>query len=317
MGDSTALQAHLDLAVRIDEALRRAATTEALTIPAVDVGGWAAVPAPGRARLVEDLWLARRTYSTVHFLMLHTAKSTTTAGDFTEDAGLLMRRLLELLAQTSWLTDYGPLPELDLPATLGERTDHEELARTVPWPDDESLLLVLAYLAAVVDWIDIQGLRADRAELAQQLKTARAFEAAATGEAAAERHAAGIAVIENRDVLIEARLQLMGAPTTPRHDTTAILARLGDQYEMAWRYESDVAHGMAMGRLHQRGEDGEPMLGAPSPPWRREMVMSVASAAMLELGSRVLHLLAADTSELDATAAEHRALVKGQASDDA
>ena len=115
------LQAHLAAALQIDEALRRAATPEALTIPAVDVGGWAVIPAPGRARLVENLWLARRTFSTIHFLMLNTAGSTTPAGDFTEDAGVLMRRLLELFAQTSWLTDHEPPPSWSYRALLAIR----------------------------------------------------------------------------------------------------------------------------------------------------------------------------------------------------
>ncbi|MDF1595726.1 MAG: hypothetical protein P1T08_06475 [Acidimicrobiia bacterium] len=283
-------------------------------MPAVDVGGWAAVLAPGRARLTENLWLARRTYSTVHFLMHHTDTVDTPAGDFTEDAGVLMRRLLELLAQTSWLTDYEPPADLALPANIGERADHEALARTAPWPDEESLSFVLAYLAAAVDWIDVQALRADRAELAQQLKTARALAGGIAGEKASERHAAGIALIENRDALIEARLDTIGAPRTPRSDTTGILTRLGGPYVMAWRYESDAAHAMAMGRLHQRGLDEEPMLGAPSPPWRREMVVSVANATMLEMGSRVLGALEADTSELQAATADHRELLEARAS---
>ena len=301
--------------MRIDEAIRRAATPEVLTIPAVEVGGWAAVVAPGRARLVENLWLARRTYSTVHFLMFHTANSTTPAGDFTEDAGVLMRRLLELLAQTSWLTDCNPPSGLALPASVGDPADHQKMARKASWPDEESLVFVLAYLAAAVDWFDVQALRADRAELAQQLKTARAFAAADAGEGAAEDHAAGIAVLQTREALTEARLRVIGAPTTPRHDTTAMLKKLGEQYVLAWRYESGSAHAMAMGRLHQRGKDGEPMLGAPSQAWRREMVISVASVAMVELGSRVLEVLDADTSELEAVAVEHRALMEAQASD--
>ncbi|MEX1093408.1 MAG: hypothetical protein WEF28_09650 [Acidimicrobiia bacterium] len=315
MSDSPTLQAHMNLAVRIDEAIRRAATPEVLTIPAVDVGGWATVPAPDQARLVENLWLTRRTYSTIHFLMHSTAQAKTPAGDFTEDAGMLMRRLLELRAQTSWLTDYEPTAGLVLPVALGDRTDHGGMARRGPWPDEESLILTLAYLAVAVDWMDVQALRSDRAESVQQLKTARALAGVGVDEEAAGRHTDGIALLETRDALIEARLQVIGAPTTPRHDTTAILTKLGGLYVLAWRYESDAAHGMAMGRLHQRGRDGEPMLGAPSPPWRREMVMSVANAAMLALGSRVLEVLDADTSELEDVAAEHRELMKAQASD--
>ncbi len=313
MGDSRILQAHLHLAVGVDEALRRAATPEVLTIPAVDVGGWVAVPAPGRTRLVENLWLARRTYSTIHFLMRHTAGSTTAAVDFTEDAAVLVRRLLELLAQTVWLTDYEPPPELPLPAALGNRADHEEMARAAPWPDEESLVLTLAYLAAAVDWMDVQALRADRAELAQLLKTARTRAAATIGAESAERHAADVALLETRDALTEARLRVIGAPASPRQDTTTILTRRG--LEVAWRYESDVAHGMAMGRLHQRGRDGEPMLGAPSAPWRREKVIAAANAAMLAQGFRVLQVLDADTSELEAVAAEHRALQESRATD--
>ena len=58
------------------------------------------------------------------------------------------------------------------------------------------------------------------------------------------------------------------------------------------------------------------MLGAPSAAWRREMVIAVANAAMLGLGSRVLEVLDADLSELEAVAAEHRALMESQGPDD-
>ncbi len=307
--ESSNLTAHLEAAVRIDEALRRAATPEALTIPAVDLGEWATISAPGRARLVEDLWLSRRTYSTIHFLMLHTSKATSPAGDFTEDAGVLMRRLLELLSQTSWLTDHEPPTDLDLPVAVGSPTDLEDLAREAPWPDEENRMMMLAYLAAAVDWIDVQALRADRAELTQQQKTAKTLAATASDEETTKRHADGLALLQARDRLTEARLQLIGAPTTARHDTTSLLARLGDHYALAYRYESDSSHGMAMGRLHQRGQGDDPMLGAPSPEWRREMVMATANAVMLELGSRVLGVLHGDTAELDAVADEHRDLV--------
>lgn len=300
------LQAHLAAAVQIDEALRWAATPEALTIPAVDVGGWTVIPAPGRGRLVENLWLARRTFSTIHFLMLNTAGSTTPAGDFTEDAGVLMRRLLELLAQTSWLTDHEPPAKLELPGAVGDPTAMSGLAGEVPWPDEASRAATLGYLAAAVDWIDIQALRADRSELSQQRKTATTLTTAPGDEADAERFARGLALLDARDELTVARLEQLGAPITSRCVTTDLLARLGTNYVLAFRYESDAAHGMAMGRLHQRGKDGDPMLGAPSPGWRREMVMATSNAVVLELGSRTLATLGADLAELDVAAADHR-----------
>jgi len=307
VNESTNLPAHLVAAVRIDEALRRAATPEVLTIPAVEVGEWATISAPGRARLVEDLWLARRTYSTIHFLMLHTSAAETPAGDFTEDSGVLMRRLLELLAQTSWLTDHEPPADLELPATVGAPMAVADRAPEVPWPDEESRVMTLAYLAAAVDWIDVQALRADRAELDQQQRTATSLAATAVDEATKRRHADGIALLQTRDQLTEGRLEEIGAPTTPRHVITDLLTRLGSHYILAYRYESDSAHGMAMGRLHQRGVGDDPMLGASSPEWRREMVMATANAVMLELGSRSLVTLGADTAELEAEVAEHRA----------
>lgn len=183
MDEPSILQTHLAAAVEIDESLRRAVTPEVLTIPAVDVGGWAVIPAPGRARLAENLWLARRTFSTIHFLMLHTAGSRTPAGDFTEDAGVLMRRLLGLFAQTSWLTDHEPTADLELPGQVGDPTEMGDEAGEVPWPDEESRVATLGYLAAAVEWIDIQALRADRAELSQQRKTATALAAAPVDEA--------------------------------------------------------------------------------------------------------------------------------------
>ncbi len=309
MVEPSILQVHAAAALQIDEALRRAATTEVLTISAVDVGGWAVIPAPGLSRLVENLWLARRTFSTIHFLMLHTAVSKTPAGDFTEDAGVLMRRLLELFAQTSWLTDHEPPADLELPGLVGDLTAIGEVDGEVPWPDEESRVATLGYLAGAVEWIDIQALRADRAELSQQRKTATALTTAPVDAATAQRYARGLALLDARDQLTVGRLGQLGAPVTPRHVTTDLLARLGTNYVVAYRYESDASHGMAMGRIHQRGKDGDPMLGAPSPDWRREMVMATSNAVMLELGSRTLASLGADTAELGKAAAEHRSLM--------
>ena len=183
------------------------------------------------------------------------------------------------------------------------------LAGEVPWPDEESRAATLGYLAAAVEWIDIQALRADRAELSQQRKTAATLTTAPVDEAAAQRFARGLALIDARDQLTVARLEQLGAPITPRYVTTDLLARLGTNYVLAFRYESDAAHGMAIGRLHQRGKDGDPMLGAPSPDWRREMVMATSNAVVLELGSRTLATLGADSAELDVAAADHRSLM--------
>lgn len=304
MPDST-LAEHLKAAERIDEAIRVAATEDALTVPGVKVEGLFSISAPGQARLVEDLWLARRTYSTVHFLMLNTANAKTAAGDFTEDAGVLTRRLLELLAQVSWLTDIEPPDDIQLPAEIGAREDLEDEADAIPWPKEDDRTVMVAYLSSAREWIDIQSLRADRTEIAQQIKTAKALAGTASDDATTKRQAEGLAVLNGRDEMTVARLEKVGAPTSKRQDTTSLLTRIGPQYGFAYRYESDASHGMAMGRLHQRGKSGEPMIGAPSEPWRRHMIQEVANAIMLEIAQRSLTVLGADIEKLDELAKEH------------
>jgi hypothetical protein len=59
---------------------------------------------PGALRAIENLWLARRTLGSVHHLMAFTI--TGKDRDRTEDAAVLTRRLLELLSDTYWMTDW-------------------------------------------------------------------------------------------------------------------------------------------------------------------------------------------------------------------
>lgn len=59
-------------------------------------------PAPLRA--LENLWLTRRTLGSVHHLMAFTV--TGKDRDRTEDAAVLVRRLVELFADTLWMTDW-------------------------------------------------------------------------------------------------------------------------------------------------------------------------------------------------------------------
>ncbi len=310
--ETNKLAAYLEIAVRIDEALRRATTNDVRTVPAIDLGAGNSIPAPGRFRLIEDFSMARRTYSTIHFLMLCTGGASTAAGDFTEDSGVLMRRLLELLAQVSWLTDHDPPTGLDLPKPFANLNSLAIVASEADWPDGPGRTEALCHIAATIDWVDIQALRSDLEEIDQQIKTTKSLAAATNDTDTATRLRHDVIHLKARDRLTHARLEEMGAPTTARHNFIDLLAKGMPTYVAAYRYESDSAHGRAMGRRHQRGTAGDPTLGAPSPAWRREFVMATSNGAMLALGSRCLAFLGASTTELGALGAEHDNLVSEQ-----
>lgn len=294
----------LELALRVDEAIRRAVTPEVLTVPAVRIGPLT-LCAPGRGRLVEDLWLARRTYSAVEFLMLSTSRSSTPAGDFTESASILSRRLLELLGQVSWLTDHVPPEGLALPAPHGDPSSFPpDGGAEAPWSEGNRFAFC-AYVASATDWIDIQALRAYLTDLDQRRKLAEAAREAVRSDERERRPDQGLALIAAQDALVRRRLTDVGASVCGRWDMVSLLGRIDPSWELAYRYESDVLHGGTMGRLHQRGRPGEPMLGAASPPQRRLMVIHMATASLIELAGRALRLLGGDTGELDALGVEH------------
>ena len=92
---------------RLDAALTNSMTKDAMTVPALSTS-WGHVAAPGRSRLIEDLWLARRTNSSVHVLMRKTLDSPSEGSDHTESAAVLVRRLMELLGYVAWLTNPAP-----------------------------------------------------------------------------------------------------------------------------------------------------------------------------------------------------------------
>lgn len=74
-------------------------------------------PAPLRA--VENLWMVRRTLGSVALLMRDTIRGD--GEDRTEDAAVLVRRLMELFADTFWMTDYEIDPDAQaLRAILSE-----------------------------------------------------------------------------------------------------------------------------------------------------------------------------------------------------
>lgn len=297
----TDLDRALALAVRLDEAVREAVTSEVLTVDAVEMGS-VVVGVPGPSRLIEDLWLARRSFAALHFLMLNTARSTTPAGDLTESAALLGRRLFELLGQVSWLTDYEPPDGLALPVPIGDAIELAEAAAGVPWPEEDRALYC-AYLASARTWMDIQALRADRKDLIQRRRLAEAI--IDVGDT--EERRKGLAIIQAQDDLVERRLSYVGAPTDPRYDMVSLLRRINAQAILAYRYESDVAHGGTVGRLHQRGASGQPMLGAPAPDERRLMVVRTANAVMLAIAQRVLQARGGDAGPLEVIAKEHLA----------
>ncbi len=301
-----ALGESLARAVGVDEAVREAMTPEVMSVPAVEVDG-SAVLAPGKMRLIEDVWLARRTFSAIHYLMEATNRATTPAADFTESAAVLVRRLLELLAQTSWLTDYDPPPGIGFPAPLG---NPDEMSEMLPSMEEPQRSHMIAYLASVRDWIDVQAMRAQRSELTQQRKTV----AALTGDA--ERQQTELRDLSALDDAIVSRLDSIGVETSERHDNVSILRRMRPDYVVLYRYESDVTHAGAIGRTHQRGRDDEPMLGAPATANRRRMVIDSAISAVLEIARRALWALDADATSLDEHARSHKEAVAAASAGD-
>ena len=154
----------LNLSYRIDEAVREACTPEVLTVPALAYEELT-VPRIGRARLVEDLWLTRRTFSTLAFLMMQTANATTEASDFTEAAGTLLRRMLELMAQVVWLTGVEPPTDLALPVAVASHDPLVTIAEEYGWLD--SLTYAIG-LAGAAEWIDLQAARSELHEVRRQ-----------------------------------------------------------------------------------------------------------------------------------------------------
>ena len=105
--------------------------------------------------------------------------------------------------------------------------------------------------------------------------------------------------------MVLARLNEASAPDTPRYDTTSLLRLLGPHEVLAYRLESDGAHGGRLGRLFQRGEEGQPMIGAFAEEWRRMHVTDMANVVMLEIARRSLQTLGAATDDLAVLAEEH------------
>ena len=293
----------LRLAARVDETVREVATEEVLTISAVALAGHK-VAAPGPGRLVEDFWLARRTFANLQTMMAITDNSKGSAGDLTESAAILTRRLVDLYAQVIWLVDYEP-EGFDPPAPVGELDELLVAAQDVDWSGQDPTLYC-GYLACATTWMDVQALRSDLYSLRENARLASAIaEMSASGEKKEE-----LAVIYAQGQLTRWRLAQMGAPKTPRHDTVSILKTKTDvQTVISFRMESDVAHGGIVGRQMQRGRPGQPMLGAASEPWRRLMVVQVSTAILLQLASTAIDALGGETSQLGPLAEEYAASV--------
>lgn len=297
MSSAEDLDKSLRLAIDLDEAVRKAMTPKAMTVPAVQIGD-RAVLAPGLLRLIEDLWLARRTFSAVHFLMDATSRSRTPAADFTESAAVLVRRLVELLAQVAWLTDYPHPTGVHLPAPLG---DPEAMAGLLPTVAEPTRSEMLGYLASVRSWIDVQAMRAQRRDIREQRKSVTDL---ATDDI--QRRDAELVMLKAFDAAIVARLDAIGVESSERFDYVTILRRMGPAYVTLYRYETDVSHAGGIGRAHQRGGEDEPMLGAPATAARRGMVLDTAISAILEIAHRVLGELGVDTDPVDQLAEAHR-----------
>jgi len=82
---------------------------------------------PAPVRILENVALAQRTMASVHVLMSATVDNDDYDG--TEDATVLVRRLLELLADTYWITEMGDDPDVQaLRSELGDLCGQYELA---------------------------------------------------------------------------------------------------------------------------------------------------------------------------------------------
>lgn len=292
----------LDLAIHTDEAIGRLVTPEILTMPAVNLDGTRIV-APGRARLLEDLWLARRTHAALGLLMIHTSTSTTPAGDLTESAAILGRRLIEILGQVVWLIDYQAPEGLKFPVDLGDPDDLAKSALDAPWSAGDRRAFC-AYLCSAVDWIDIQALRSDREDLESRRKLSNAILDVSSGTDVVARTEQTKTIAAQDDLTVK-RLTGIGAPTTARYDLVTLLSKINKSAVLAYRYESDAAHAGSVGRLLQRGTGEDPDLGARAPDWRRLMVLQLANINMLSIAKRALGFLGADVTSLDALADEH------------
>lgn len=293
------LRTALTLARHVEAALRASTSLEVPTFETNRVR----VFAPGKLRLVEDLTLASRTYDSVHFLMSHTPGDDTPRGDHTESAAVLLRRLIELLAQVYWLTGIPPPDALTLPGLPGEVDDYPELLeRFSPDPIEQEAMALS--LASVQTWTDIQALRSELRDIDQSQRVANAYRDTVPNNpherAALEGDLDRLAA--RRDLLVS-RLRALGAPMDPRWGTVDLLKPLGPFYVVAYRYETDVTHAHTAGRNHQRGGPEGPRLGAPATPSRKTMVMQVSNAFMLHIAERVFLAFDADVTEIQRVAA--------------
>ncbi len=277
----------------LDELLGRLVPAGDITLRGVEndeLVAWA----PGPERALENLWLARRSLVSIHLLAQSTVRS---AADHTEDIAVLGRRLLELLVQTIWLTDYAIPSGLTLPSAPGSLDPLLSDGDPESWPDRLTRTGFAAAVCAATEWVDIQALRAQLAELNEQKKTGREIARSYSGASRSEAERR-LGMLCDQQRMIGLRLTDLGAPLTPRPDTTGILMRHAPHLVVLWRTESDVTHGGAVGRHLQRGGESGPDLGASAPPWRQVLVLIMTAEAIVGIASRALRILDIDAQDL-------------------
>ena len=292
------LAEQLKLAGKINRVIRESLTDEVKTLRAVDVGQ-KAVYLPGGLRLLENLFLARRIHAAVARLMLRTADSSTDE-DLTEPAAVLDRQLQELLFQVVWVAIAPPPQDVPFPADIGD-ADLIRNATQSNWDDDTFFEATVSYLTHSTTWTDVQALRSELYDIDQQRKLEQ--DMIKWNVTDANRHESNLEILQDRDAMIVARLEEIGAPTTKREDYVSIAKKhMGTGVAVAYRIGSDTAHAGQIARLHQRGPEDDQGLGAPSSAERRASVMASANASLLEIGGKVLVTLGGDPAQMNRVA---------------
>lgn len=250
---------------------------------------------PGPFRAFENLVLARKSFTSLHALARLTIE---TERDHTEAIAVLTRRLIDLAAQTVWLTDYSApsgfqVAEPGDPNTLLEDGDPEV------WPSEQDRNGFACSVSAALDWIDAQALRSLLCDLKGQMATARKERDASEDVKRVESLDRSISMLRDQDRMVRSRLETLGARSRLRPDITSILTDRAADLVFFWGVESDVLHGGTAGRVLQRGAGSEPAIGMEPEPWRQAYLLTLASDCLARVAVRALDVLRIDWSSIE------------------
>lgn len=249
---------------------------------------------PAPFRVFENLVLARK--ATVSVCAL--ARATLNDGhDHADAISLLARRLLDLTAQTIWLTDYEPSAtfskaDYGMPDSLLDGDDQGI------WPSEEDRRGLACAISAASDWVDAQTLRSLLSDLSEQIGTAsKEHDALENGERK-DGLFRSIGMLRDQDRMIRLRLAEIGAKARLRPDTSSILTEKAQDLLFFWRVESDVTHGGTAGRVLQRAIGEDPAVGIHPPRWRHAQLITLALDCLFRIAIRCLDVLRVDSNDL-------------------